>query len=265
MLDLSFTKDADWVADREKLWEPLEKSLRKNLRKKEVQDVRHFFFTGELLDTYKKGPSTFSYFPLQDKGGWDYVVENFFIDKGHYKHVMDWTLQGAYWGHEIASQQERWEYFFGKSFSETVESNVPVGKTSDKVIITLDVFRIHKIISVKLYSYITYGDYGEWPIWLKCINYYWSLWPYISDKCFEDNELGIKGYPANTVYFIKKLFKHVVFFQPEEEYPDPNQTRPKFLALLAEKMDEMYDDLCPRLQQLWDETKAKKAAKEAGQ
>ena len=265
MLDLSFTKDADWIANREKLWEPLEKSLKKNLRKKEMQDVRHFFFTGELVGTYKKGSSTFSYFPLQAKVGWDYVVENFFIDNSDYKNALDWTLQGAYWEYEVVSQKERWDYFFGETFREIIESNVPIANIGEKVVITLDPFGVYTMISAKLSYYIEHGHYGEQPIWLKGINYYWSLWPYISDECFELEDLGRNGDAADTAYFAKRLLEQVVCFQPRKNFPDPNQTRPKFLALLAEKMDEMYDDLCPRLQQLWDETKAKKAAKEAGQ
>ena len=65
--------------------------------------------------------------------------------------------------------------------------------------------------------------------------YYWSLWPYITDECFIALDNRNNRAPARSAYCISKLFRNVIDYSLEVEFPDPNQTRPKFLALLAEK------------------------------
>ena len=52
MLDLSFTNDPQWQAERERLWQGIEKDLKANFRRKELSDLKHYFFTGEAIGTY---------------------------------------------------------------------------------------------------------------------------------------------------------------------------------------------------------------------
>ncbi len=52
MLDLSFTNDPQWQAERERLWQGIEKDLKANFRRKELNVIKHYFFSGELLEGY---------------------------------------------------------------------------------------------------------------------------------------------------------------------------------------------------------------------
>ena len=51
MLDLSFTNDPQWQAERERLWQGIEKDLKANFRRKELNVILNITFsTGELLE-----------------------------------------------------------------------------------------------------------------------------------------------------------------------------------------------------------------------
>ena len=39
VIDLSFTKDPQWIAEREKMWGPLEEILKPEIRRKELGPV----------------------------------------------------------------------------------------------------------------------------------------------------------------------------------------------------------------------------------
>ena len=76
MLDLSFTNDPQWQAERERLWQGIEKDLKANFRRKELSDLKHYFFTGEAIGTYASDDAgKIGYFPVQTEEGWDYVLE----------------------------------------------------------------------------------------------------------------------------------------------------------------------------------------------
>ena len=270
MVDLSFTESEQWKAEREKLWNPIENDLKSDFRKKELKDLKHYFFSGDCNLKYDIGDGgRFIYFPLQSEDGWDYVLSNVVKDGASFKSIMmNCYRDYSYEPHRAPYELAMWDYFItSKKFEPKIQSRVPVGRQGNIVQVDLDPIKVFSLIGSSMNFFLDEGDCGDWPKWLHREEYYWSLWPYITDECFIalDLDNGNSRPPGRSAYFISKLFRNVIDYSPKVEFSDPNQTRPKFLALLAEKMDEMYDDLCPRLQQLWDETKAKKAAKEAGQ
>jgi hypothetical protein len=75
--DLSITKNKDWIKKRELLWRPVSDALKENLRKKELDGVKHYFMTGEELPGHKMGDgASFSWFPIQTPESWDYLFEH---------------------------------------------------------------------------------------------------------------------------------------------------------------------------------------------
>ncbi|WP_062270022.1 hypothetical protein [Endozoicomonas arenosclerae] len=267
MLDLSFTKDQTWKNEREELWKLIERDLKETFRRNELKDLKHYFFSGESIDTYKNEDSgKLVYFPLQTKEAWDFILKEVIIRSSEFKNLVLQNFRDDSGEPHIAPYElALWDYFLTETFEDKVTSRVPVG--SQKVIVTVDLdpFEVFSITHHHINLFLFRGRGRDWPKWLERPDYYWSLWRQISDECFEHNDRDEPDNKASSAYFIEKILSQLVEFKPERDFPDPNQTRPKFLALLAEKMDEMYDDLCPRLQQLWDETKAAKAAKDAGQ
>ena len=267
MLDLSFTNDPQWQAERERLWQGIEKDLKANFRRKELNVIKHYFFSGELLEGYTiSDGARFSYFPLQTNDAWDYILEEKLRSSASFEQILfdnfrDYSMEP----HKAPYELMRWDYFLTETFEPEVKSRVPVGREKEIVSITLDPLRVFSMIQASISKFLNSGACGNWPKWIDRPKFYWGLWNYITDDCFERNDADENDSGATSVYFVENFLASTVEYKPRKDFPDPNQTRPKFLALLAEKMDEMYDDLCPRLQQLWDETKAKKAAKETGQ
>ena len=267
MLDLSFTNDPQWQAERERLWQGIEKDLKANFRRKELNVIKHYFFSGELLEGYTiSDGARFSYFPLQTNDAWDYILEEKLRSSASFEQILfdnfrDYSMEP----HKAPYELMRWDYFLTETFEPEVKSRVPVGREKEIVSITLDPFHVLSMIQANISGFLGYGACGDWPKWLERPDYFWGLWRYITDECFINRDQRVRGKKSQCDYFANLFLENVVEYVPDKTFPDPNQTRPKFLALLAKKMDEMYDDLCPRLQQLWDETKAKKAAKEAGQ
>ena len=47
MLDLSFTNDPQWQAERERLWQGIEKDLKANFRRKELNVILNIIFSRE--------------------------------------------------------------------------------------------------------------------------------------------------------------------------------------------------------------------------
>ena len=260
-IDLSFTKDADWKNQRENVWIQWSASLKTSLTKKDFSIVKHFFMTGEERPEYKLSDGALlDYFPLQSQQGWNYVFENMIVNPREYRDFFNESLQDRsdvdLFPHKAPYELARWDYFLGETFESTITSRVPIA--GEKVTLELDPHDVFCRIIVEIVVFIERGSGGDNPKWLQRIDYFWSLFPLLSDDCFIDK--GRRSKSTKSIVLLKYVLPHIVKLQPEVDFDDPNQTRPKFLKMMEEKLDELYPQLCPKLQALWDETKAKKAA-----
>jgi len=256
-IDLGFTKDPEWIKQREVLWEPRGKDLKSNFSKKEIADIKQYFMTGIVGNTYQEDAGKLGYFPVQSPEGWDFVLENMIGEPEFFRSSINQTFQDRSDVLFMAPYElAKWDYFLGETFEPTITSRVPIA--GEKVVLELDPHDVFYRIGVRIWEYVEDGFYSDDSKWLQRINYFWSLWPHISDDAFsseQSNELM-----TDAVKIINYLLPHIVEFKPYAVFDDPNQTRPKFLKMMEEKLDELYPQLCPKLQALWDETKAKKAA-----
>ena len=260
-IDLSFTKDPEWVKQREVLWELWREEIKSLSTKKELNEYRHYFMTGEELPNVDiSDEALFDSFPLQKSDGWNYVLQHLAKNSDDFKRLFTETLQDRsdhkLFPHRAPYELARWDYFLGETFEPTITSRVPIA--GEKVVLELDPHDVFYRIGVRIWEYVEDGFYSDDSKWLQRINYFWSLWPHISDDAFsseQSNELM-----TDAVKIINYLLPHIVEFKPYAVFDDPNQTRPKFLKMMEEKLDELCPQLCPKLQALWDETKAKKTA-----
>lgn len=256
-IDLSFTKDPEWIKQREVLWEPRGKDLKSNFSKKEIADIKQYFMTGIVGNTYQEDAGKLGYFPVQSPEGWDYVLENMIGKPEFFRSSINQTFQDRSDVLFMAPYElAKWDYFLGETFEPTITSRVPIA--GEKVTLELDPHDVFCRIIVEIVVFIERGTGGDNPKWLQRIDYFWSLFPLLSDDCFIDK--GRRSKSTKSIVLLKYVLPHIVKFQPEVNFDDPNQTRPKFLKMMEEKLDELYPQLCPKLQALWDETKAKKAA-----
>jgi hypothetical protein len=259
-IDLSFTKDPEWMEQREVLWELWREEIKSLSNKKELDEYRHYFMTGEALPNVDMSDEAlFNSFPLQKTDGWDYVLQHLAKNRDDFKRLFTETLQDRsshkLFPHRAPYELARWDYFLGETFVPTIISRVPIA--SEKVTLELDPYDVFCRIAPSFTGFLQKGSGGDWPKWIQRADYFWSLWPLITNACFsaeEDSKM------ADSVYFATKLMEQIIKLKIRKEYDDPNQTRPKFLKMMEAKLDELYPQLCPKLQLLWDQAKAKKSA-----
>ena len=257
-IDLAFTKDSDWKSEREALWEPRGKDLKDSFRKKEIESIKQYFMTGVVSPDYQLSDNAmFGYFPVQSAEGWDFVLSRHAKDKSAFLDAFMYSFQDrenvAFMApYELA----KWDYFLGDVFEPTITSRVPIGSEGELVAIELEPHDIFCRIISGIFGFLDRGSNGDNPKYIQRIEYFWSLWPYIVDESFTNTDRNSDQ--ASTVYQVNRILKHVVKYKPKKKFDDPNKLRPEFLALLEKQLDSMYDQLCPKLQQLWDETKAER-------
>jgi len=93
VIDLSITQDAKWIKAREKLWKPIAKSMREDLRQDEIDKIHNYFMTGtvrvgeELSDVDLKfltDGAAFCWHPIQTPESWDYLFQHVVKDEQQY-------------------------------------------------------------------------------------------------------------------------------------------------------------------------------------
>ncbi|MEH6470447.1 MAG: hypothetical protein V7752_04285 [Halopseudomonas sp.] len=264
MIDLSFTQDPQWIAQREELWAPVEKRLKKENRKKELLDIKQYFMTGVEGQVKKVSDhGKIRFFPLQNPKGWDYVIANQLKDPKSFKFIVDLIFQGSSEEFEPFDTVEKWDYFLDPVFEPILTSRVPMGRDGEKLTLELDPLETFCRVAQPLDDALRLGDGGDKPRWLLRSAYFFSLLPYITDECFAALERGEVDNVSSCAFFLNSIVPQIADYQPEEEFEADKEIRLQFLADFAAKLDELYPQLCPRLQQLWDDTKAEKAAQEA--
>jgi len=256
-IDLSFTCDPQWIKEREALWRQWEVEIKANLRKKELADRKQYFLTGCEGDLFTGDAGKLDYFPLQAPEGWDYVFENFIQEPKSFLSFFQTMLQNrSYIAHMAPYELQKWDYFLGKAYEPAITSRVPIAGTGQKVTIELDPLDVFCRIIPSIFLFLEKGLIENDSKWFQRIDYFWSLWPHITDECFTTSLR--RSTEGKTAFQVKRLLGHIVRYKPDRKFPDPDKTRPNFLKQLEEKLDEMYDQLCPMLQELWDETKIEK-------
>jgi len=259
MVDLIFTQDPEWQEAREKQWKPIEKDLKTDFSKKDLEPIKFYFMTGLLPEGKALSDGALlHYFPLKTPEGWDFVLENLASSSDFLKDAITANFHDLTdYGFSEEELLSHWDYFLGDSFKPQYKPRVPVdGHTNIRI--GLSAVECFNHISATVWAFLTGGVGDEKTIVIQKTDYFYSLWPEIKNEDFEsDDDYSIE---SNCIFIINSYFKQIVDFSPRVEFDDPNQTRPKFLKMMEEKLDELYPQLCPKLQALWDETKAKKAA-----
>lgn len=231
MIDLSFTKDPEWMAARETSWLIVEEELKRGLRKKGLSLLKSYYMTGALPEEVDYSAITiFGYFPLQTPEGWDYIFEALITASNGFECVFLDNFRGLsdavyFSGSEI----ELWDYFLGPVFEPTITSRVPVGKAGEKVTLQLDPLDMFCRIIPGIFGFLERGGSGDHPKWIQRVDYFWSLWPYITDVCFSDSDKERNSEASRTGRLVQYLLEHVVKYKPTVKFDDPNKTRPQFL------------------------------------
>lgn len=115
----------EWQKDREECWQlALEKGEWKSeYRKKDLDKIRHYFFTGEVLDglaIQKYYGDMFYLFPIQTKTGYDFYYRTHELDEKQVEsNVKGALINHAYLGYRDIEHENYWNYHLSDTFAPT--------------------------------------------------------------------------------------------------------------------------------------------------
>ena len=252
MVDLSFTKDPVWIECRNKKWSSFSEGLKDSFRKKEIEIIKHYFFTGELLEDYRISEGArLNQFPLATHEGWDYVFEYLVEDVGVFEERLYLSVQDR---SDLFSQDEQlsmWDYFLGDRYAPVVKSRVPVGREKKIVELELNYPKLLTLIMASLSTWIGDVDaYGDNPKWVVKIDYFYSMLPYFKNEYFLNTQKRSKE--AKAARMIVRLMTDALTYTADANY-EPH--RKAFLENLIHTFDTM-ENLPDCLKAKWAEVKA---------
>lgn len=256
MIDLSITKDPEWIKSREVVWSSLEEDFKEGLRKKELQELKTYFFSGVFPGQRDFADRAyFKWFPLQTPEGWDYVFEYLVkhekvFEDSFYAALGDLTGSGLFPEQELAM----WDYFAGEEFQPIVTSRVPVGKSANKVSLNVDIGNIAAEFKLFMDRWNS-GSCEDEPKWKKRINYFISFVTSLPDTSFIRREDGKPSTREGRC--IKMVFNAVC----NPAYGDGDhmldgeklEARKNFTNYLFGVFD--YMDMPPNMKSVWEEAK----------
>ena len=114
--------DPQWLKEREECWQIAlkEGSWKSEYRKKELEKIRHYFFTGEILDgldIVKYSGYMLDLFPIQTKAGYDYYYQTHeFTAKQVESNFRSAFLSQQSSGMRWQEQKEYFNYHVGEVF-----------------------------------------------------------------------------------------------------------------------------------------------------
>lgn len=258
MIDFSITRDAKWIAQREEVWKSLEEDFKEGLRKKELADLKEYFFTG-IVPNGRKYPdlALFNWFPIQTAEGWDYVFQQLVQKPQSFEKIFYFSFSEL--EHRAFNEKQEldlWDYFAGDSFSPVVASRVPVGPQKQFVQFDIDPDTLSSKIGGAIILWLQ-GGYGGNPKWIRRINYYLEFAESLDDSHFVLDSDGDPKTLAGRI--LRRLM--IGALKPDEFLQRDNKNndaRIQFLSMFKNRIDEM--ELAPLKRKTWEEVKLKYGA-----
>lgn len=254
MIDLSITKNPEWIQSRQAVWETLEEDFKEGLRKKELQELKTYFFTG-VFPGQRDFPDRayFKWFPLQTPEGWDYVLQ-YLVSEGKVFEDSFYASLGDLTGSGLTPEQElmQWDYFAGEEYKPTITSRVPVGKEKKIVSFNVDAGKIAAKFSLGIKGWLS-GTYVDEPKWIKKINYFTSFISQLPDSTFEKD--GDGEFIHRAAKAIKSIFKALIDSQliVDSSGHELTEEKKRFLVAFPIILDNL--DASQGLKTLWKEAK----------
>lgn len=259
MIDLSITKDPDWIKKREEIWKPISKMLGEDLRKKDLEKVHHYFMTGSLKEGEAlTDAAVFGWFPIQTPAAWDYLFQHVIKDKKYYEYFFYFSFENL--SHRALSQEEElamWDYFAGEKFKPVVTSKVPVGEAKEFVSLDVDKDNVASKFGLFFKNWAGGFNASNEPKHVRRINYWIEMLETVANEVFV--EKGSDGDPSSKLGFsISLAFQRIC--RPEYATQAPLSEasisiRKRFFAELRDKLDNL--EMPPEMKAIWESTKLK--------
>jgi len=259
MIDLSVTKNSEWIRQREELWKPIEAIYKEHLRKNEIDPIHHYFMTGTLRPGDNLSEEVqFDWFPIQNTEAWDYLYQTVIaspklFEKQFYFQFKDLSKRALNPDQEL----EMWDYYTGNDFQPVVTARVPIGAEQNLHQFVVDQSNV--IAEFSLYFSGVGGNNNiDSPKWMKRINYFITLLPYVTDENFA-RKTKFSDCNTRTGRLISSMFKFL--FKPKFDQEllgvDSSWMEKRRVYLEEVKLLLESTKMPVAMRELWEDTKKK--------
>ena len=260
MIDLSVTKDPDWIMHREHLWEAISNDLKEGLRKDNLEKVHQYFLTGDHSHLESFGvdadAGNFFWFPIQTPEAWDYLFQYVIKDKKYYEYFFYLSFENV--SHRALNPDEElamWDYFAGEKFNPVVTSRVPVGEAKEFVRLDIDKRNINSKFGLFFKNWAGGFVASNESKHIHRIHYWLDMLETVANEVFV--EKGSDGDPSSKLGFsISLAFQRVCRPEYATQAPLSEESisiRKRFFAELRDKLDNL--EMPPEMKAIWEKTK----------
>ncbi|WP_445364008.1 hypothetical protein ACJJIQ_05930 [Microbulbifer sp. ANSA003] len=247
--DLEFTKDSEWINQRERYWKPLEADLKENNRSAKVAQFKQLYLTGTCDDiptlrNAERSGAIVIYYPLQTAEGWDFAFQNEYLKPELFKKFFYDSLENTYknWMPSEEVQLRFFDYFHPEIYQQVVKSRVPVGRDQKVVELDVDPYDLFDRMCGCIGSYLRKG----YPtILMKRLDYFFSCLDALGDLANSDSKSV-----EYCIYFIRRFLNNYFEFNPKVILDDQSQQ----IAFLKRFYDHVANNpVDPSIKKIWQE------------
>lgn len=269
---LDITQDPQWLAQREQLWQAIKRETAEGLTKKQLEDIRTFFFTGvPRKNSWLRPARMLDCFPVFTVEGIAWCLRTYGALAKSDKPFADsdyWMVQSLF-RNGLSSvpglPREEWLHLFHHVFGETYDPlrRFPflIGEESEQRPLELHANNLFESgCGSKVYSWLKRVDDDE-PMWVGLLDFFFSLVPHVDERIFDQ-----KMEESGLVYLQKGVRLELTQSRLRKimtwcfNYPDPTkgapegESRRRYLAEFRRRMDSL-ENYPGELGQVWNAIK----------
>jgi len=260
-MDMSFTKDPEWIKERKKLWRKTAKEIAPELKPRQMEGAQHYFFTGEVANGEPRSlyDRLWTY-PKVDIESIQFVLTHRYRtalgDERNLSDLIMFLRGGGLRAPGVCLDEAEFifRYAFGREFQPAWE--VPFlldGETSHRTI-SLDP---HLDFSSGLSVGSWLSTPGEKPgLWCRLQDYWFSLFEYLDPITFRLNADCRHGVWFNLASIQLSLMKLLGYCANDIDVTDgaeEGQERRDYMRNFRERMEALAGP--SGLKELWEEAK----------
>lgn len=261
-MDLSFTKDPNWISQRELQWKEIENIYRERSTRKEVMALKNYFMTGENPASLISVSSIIKLFPAFTVEGIQYCLNNYVsssISDEQLERIQQ-VLANQDFVVGVTPEKKKgiFEFTFGKVYEKRRAFPFLISnEVLEKEILLSSNYLIESGTGV--YSFIKRNKKIHTNHWLRLHDFLFSLFSFVDKRIYDEDAQKAGGVGGIAVDIIRSRLDYIMnacFKLPNpSENPEDDQERIVYLNEFRLRMDALEEPV--ELKQIWESIKAK--------
>lgn len=268
---LDITQDPQWLAQRELLWQAEKRKVAEGLTKKELEDIRAFFFTGAPRKNSWLPPARMlDFFPVFTVEGIAWCLRTYgALAKSDKPSASSdyWLVQSLFRnglsdvpGLSREEQLHLFHYVFCETYDPSRRFPFLIGEESEHRSFELHANNLFESAGATVYSWLKRADEEE-PLWSALLDFFFSLVPHVDVRIFdqkmEERRQTTLQKSVRLDLTQERLRKIMTWCF---DYPDPTkgapegESRRRYLAEFRRRMDSL-ENYPGELGQVWNAIK----------